>query len=104
MYAGKPVETGTVDEIYYASQMPYTIGLLNSIPRLDSSTGEELRPIPGSPPSLLRLAPGCPFSPRCTYRIPLCEEQEPALLPVEGSLHADHYAACHVSDTLGPQR
>ncbi len=101
MYAGKPVETGTVDEIYYASQMPYTIGLLNSIPRLDSSTGEELRPIPGSPPSLLHLAPGCPFSPRCSYRIPLCDEQEPALLPVEG---ADHFAACHVADTLGPQR
>ncbi len=100
MYAGKPVETGTVDEIYYGSQMPYTIGLLESIPRLDSATGEELRPIPGSPPSLLNLAPGCPFAPRCDYRIPICDVEEPALLPVQG---AGHCAACHVSDTLGPR-
>ena len=100
MYAGKPVETGDVDDIYYSSQMPYTMGLLNSIPRLDSGSGEELKPIPGSPPSLLNLAPGCPFSPRCDYRIPICDEKEPALLPVVGQ---DHYAACHVSDTLGPK-
>ena len=100
MYAGKPVETGSVDDLYYASQMPYTIGLLDSIPRLDNASGAPLRPIPGSPPSLLNLAPGCPFSPRCTYRIAVCEEQEPALLPVHGE---DHYAACHVSNTLGPQ-
>ncbi len=100
MYAGKPVETGDVDDLYYGSQMPYTIGLLNSIPRLDSGSGEELKPIPGSPPSLLNLAPGCPFSPRCDYRIPVCEQKEPALLPVIG---VDHSAACHVSDTLGPK-
>ncbi len=100
MYAGKAVETGYVDDLYYGSQMPYTIGLLNSIPRLDSATGEELSPIPGSPPSLLNLAPGCPFSPRCDYRIPVCDEKEPALLPVIGP---EHCAACHVSDTLGPK-
>ncbi len=98
MFAGKPVETGDVDDIFYASRMPYTRGLLASIPRLDDRRGGALQPIPGSPPSLLNLAPGCPFSPRCTYRIPLCDEQEPALLPVGG---ADHRAACHVSDQLG---
>ena len=97
MYAGKPVETGAVDDIYYRSRMPYTLGLLGSIPRLDDRDGGELHPIPGSPPSLLNLAPGCPFSPRCTYRIPVCDEQEPALLEVESS---GHRAACHVADQL----
>jgi peptide/nickel transport system ATP-binding protein len=97
MYAGKPVETGSVDDIYYRSRMPYTLGLLGSIPRLDDRDGGNLRPIPGSPPSLLNLAPGCPFSPRCTYRIPICDEQEPDLLEVEGG---GHRAACHVSGEL----
>jgi oligopeptide/dipeptide ABC transporter ATP-binding protein len=97
MYAGKPVETGTVDNIYYESRMPYTLGLLDSVPRLDDRDGGVLRPIPGSPPSLLNLAPGCPFSPRCTYRIPICDQEEPALLDVD---HPGHKAACHVSDLL----
>jgi oligopeptide/dipeptide ABC transporter ATP-binding protein len=97
MYAGKPVETGTVDDLYYASRMPYTLGLLDSLPRLDDRHGGALRPIPGSPPSLLNLAPGCPFSPRCTYRIPICDQEEPALLPVE---HPGHFAACHRADEL----
>jgi oligopeptide/dipeptide ABC transporter ATP-binding protein len=97
MYAGKPVETGTVDDLYYASRMPYTLGLLDSLPRLDDRDGGALRPIPGSPPSLLNLAPGCPFSPRCTYRIPVCDEEEPALLPVE---HDGHFAACHRAEEL----
>ncbi len=97
MYAGKPVETGQVDDIYYASRMPYTLGLLDSIPRLDDRDGGVLRPIPGSPPSLLNLAPGCPFSPRCSHRIPVCDEQEPELLPVGG---LGHLAACHVSASL----
>jgi oligopeptide/dipeptide ABC transporter ATP-binding protein len=95
MYAGKPVETGSVDNIYYESRMPYTLGLLDSVPRLDDRDGGVLRPIPGSPPSLLNLAPGCPFSPRCTYRIPICDQEEPALLDVD---HPGHKAACHVSD------
>jgi len=99
MYAGKPVETGIVDDIYYRSQMPYTIGLLNSIARLDSVGGDELKPIPGSPPSLLNLAPGCPFSPRCDFRIAICDQEEPALLDVEG---IDHRAACHVSAQFAP--
>ena len=98
MYAGKPVELGEVDDLYYDSRMPYTLGLLNSIPRLDDRDGGLLRPIPGSPPSLLNLAPGCPFTPRCSYRIPRCEVEEPELLEV-GPL--GHRAACHLSDRLG---
>ena len=97
MYAGKPVETGVVDDIYYRSRMPYTLGLLGSIPRLDDRDGGELQPIPGSPPSLLNLAPGCPFSPRCTHRIPLCDEREPDLLAVDST---GHQAACHLADQL----
>ncbi|MCW2545195.1 MAG: oligopeptide/dipeptide transporter, ATPase subunit [Frankiales bacterium] len=97
MYAGKPVEIGDVDDIYYHARMPYTKGLLNSIPRLDDPSGEDLRPIPGSPPSLVNLPPGCPFVPRCPYRIDICDEVEPELLQVDG---LGHQAACHVSDQL----
>jgi oligopeptide/dipeptide ABC transporter ATP-binding protein len=101
MYAGKPVETGSVDDLYYGSRMPYTLGLLDSLPRLDSKGGGVLRPIPGSPPSLLNLAPGCPFSPRCTYRIPVCDEVEPDLLETD---HPEHKAACHVADRIAEDR
>lgn len=97
MYAGKPVETGTVDDIYYRARMPYTMGLLASIPRLDEKTGGALQPIPGSPPSLLNLPPGCPFSSRCTYRIEVCDQTEPALLQVDG---IGHSAACHLASSF----
>jgi len=97
MYAGKPVETGSVEDIYYRPRMPYTIGLLASIPRLDEKSGGALQPIPGSPPSLLNLPPGCPFASRCTYRIDVCDETEPALLPVDGLAH---HAACHLTSTF----
>jgi oligopeptide/dipeptide ABC transporter ATP-binding protein len=97
MYAGKPVEIGEVDDIYYHTRMPYTKGLLNSIPRLDDPSGESLKPIPGAPPSLVNLPPGCPFVPRCPYRIDICDDVEPELLQVDG---LGHRAACHVSDVL----
>jgi oligopeptide/dipeptide ABC transporter ATP-binding protein len=97
MYAGKPVETGTVDEIYYSPRMPYTLGLLGSLPRLDANRKERLTPIKGSPPSLVNLPPGCPFTPRCPMSQPVCEENEPELLPTDVP---DHQAACHFSDQL----
>ena len=97
MYAGKPVEIGPIENIYYTPRMPYTIGLLGSLPRLDQRTQEKLTPIPGSPPSVVNLAPGCPFSPRCPISTSICEEVEPALLPVLGT---GHLAACHHSDRL----
>ena len=81
--------------------MPYTLGLLASLPRLDDREGGPLRPIPGAPPSLLNLAPGCPFSPRCTYRGEVCDEQEPELLEVAPG---GHRAACHFSDELEQRR
>jgi peptide/nickel transport system ATP-binding protein len=97
MYAGKPVEIGDVDDLYYQPRMPYTIGLLGSLPRLDAVDQDRLTPIAGSPPSLINLPPGCPFSPRCPLRAPICETEEPALRKTDG---LNHFAACHFSDTL----
>ncbi|GAA2032508.1 hypothetical protein GCM10009839_35830 [Catenulispora yoronensis] len=97
MYAGKPVEIGPIDGIYYQPRMPYTVGLLGSLPRLDQRTQEKLTPIPGTPPSVVNLPPGCPFAPRCPLRTDICLDREPALLPVLG---AEHQAACHHSDLL----
>ncbi len=98
MYAGKPVEIGSVDDIYYQPRMPYTLGLLGSLPRLDAKGAERLTPIKGSPPSLVNLPAGCPFSPRCPMSRPHCEQEEPLLREVGGG--ADHVAACHYSEEL----
>ncbi|HEX8007765.1 MAG TPA: oligopeptide/dipeptide ABC transporter ATP-binding protein, partial [Trebonia sp.] len=96
MYAGKAVETASADAVFYSSKMPYTLGLLGSLPRMTASAHEPLRPIPGSPPSLLNLPPACPFAPRCPLVIQRCLDTEPALLPVEPG----HEAACHRSGEL----
>jgi oligopeptide/dipeptide ABC transporter ATP-binding protein len=98
MYAGRAVEVAPVDELYYRPRMPYTVGLLGSLPRLDDEGRGPLTPITGSPPSLLSLPPGCPFSPRCPMREARCDEEEPALLPVEGDHHT---SACHFAGRLG---
>ena len=98
MYAGQPVETGPVDEIFFRSRMPYTLGLLGSLPRLDVDSSAPLHPIPGAPPSLIGLPPGCPFAPRCPAVIDRCRAEDPALLPVA----AGHQAACHRSAELTP--
>ncbi|MDQ3987973.1 MAG: ABC transporter ATP-binding protein [Actinomycetota bacterium] len=92
MYAGRAVEAGPVDRIYYHPRMPYTLGLLGSIPRLDAAEKQPLVPIEGQPPSLVALPPGCPFAPRCPLVIDACHEAEPPLEPVDGM--ADHTAAC----------
>jgi oligopeptide/dipeptide ABC transporter ATP-binding protein len=97
MYAGKLIESGTVDEIFYTPRMPYTLGLLGSIPRMDVARDQRLTPILGTPPSLLNLPPGCPFTPRCPLAQDICHEREPALLPVNSG---PHLAACHFSDRL----
>jgi oligopeptide/dipeptide ABC transporter ATP-binding protein len=97
MYAGKPVEIGETDAIYYDPRMPYTLGLLGSLPRLDAKGDEALTPIRGAPPSLINLPPGCPFSPRCPMSRPHCDSDEPALRVVAGF---DHVAACHYAEEL----
>ena len=92
MYAGRLVETGTADDIYYKPMMPYTWGLLKSIPRLGAQE-ERLHPIKGLPPSLINVPKGCPFNPRCPYVFDRCRVETPELLFV-GDHHA---AACHLS-------
>ncbi|MDT0345001.1 ABC transporter ATP-binding protein [Streptomyces litchfieldiae] len=96
MYAGKPVEIGDTDDVFYEPRMPYTAGLLGSIPSLDGERDVRLRPITGSPPSLISLPPGCPFSPRCPLATDVCRETEPPLADAGGR----HLAACHHSDQL----
>ena len=96
MYAGKVVEEGSTKEIFANPRMPYTIGLLRSIPRLDEERGRKLTPIRGLPPSLVDLPAICPFSPRCDYAQEQCLSTAPGLRAV-GS---DHNAACHFDITL----
>jgi peptide/nickel transport system ATP-binding protein len=96
MYAGKLVEVGTVDDVFYRPRMPYTLGLLGSLPRLDDTERRPLTPIEGQPPSLVALPPGCPFAPRCPLRIAKCVEVEPTLDPLPSS-GPGHSAACHRS-------
>jgi oligopeptide/dipeptide ABC transporter ATP-binding protein len=90
MYAGKAVETGTVDDVFYRPRMPYTVGLLGALPSLDAGGDEQLIPVPGAPPSLLNLPAGCPFSPRCPLVVAACHAVEPKLEPVDPG----HQAAC----------
>jgi len=97
MYAGKPVEVGSTDEIYYSPRMPYTMGLLGSIPRIDAQGGSSLTPIEGNPPALASLPPGCPFAPRCPLVIDECRKIEPPLETI-GSL--GHFAACIRKQTI----
>ena len=80
MYAGKIIEMGSSREIYHNPRHPYTLGLLNSVPRLDEPTGFKLDPIEGMPPDLINLPVGCSFAPRCRYAIDKCTNETPALM------------------------
>jgi peptide/nickel transport system ATP-binding protein len=96
MYAGRVVESAAVHDLYRDRQMPYTVGLLGSVPRLDAAQGTRLVPIPGAPPSLVGLDPGCPFAPRCPLVIDECRTEEPELLAVGVA----HRAACIRTDQV----
>ena len=97
MYAGREVEIATVDDLYRDRRMPYTVGLLGSVPRLDAPQGTRLIPIPGAPPNLSTLAPDiCPFAPRCPLVIDECRSAEPDLITVQ----PDHRAACIRTDDV----
>lgn len=82
MYAGKIVETGTVDQVFNAPSMPYTVGLLRSMPNLATAGQTRLVPLEGRPPLLSNLAPGCPFAPRCPIAMDACRSEEPPLLQI----------------------
>lgn len=91
MYAGRFVETGTVDEIFENPEMPYTQGLLGAIPSIEGDGGA-LTPIPGTPPSLVNPPDGCPFASRCAHRRERCDASEPEL---ESVATEGHFSACH---------
>jgi oligopeptide/dipeptide ABC transporter ATP-binding protein len=90
MYAGTFVETGTADQVFAQPRHPYTLGLLQSVPRLDVGRDLALQPIPGQPRNMLSSPTACPFAPRCRNRIGVCTEELPALT----SHGHDHRAAC----------
>jgi peptide/nickel transport system ATP-binding protein len=97
MYAGKPVEVADRRAAYYNPHMPYTWGLLQSLPPIAAEhTGEKLRSIKGLPPSLIHLPKGCSFNPRCPYVFELCTREVPPLAPADPARPA-HLSACHLS-------
>jgi oligopeptide/dipeptide ABC transporter ATP-binding protein len=91
MYAGRPAEKAAKRDVFYAPHHPYTMGLLESIPS-SSAVGDRLRPIPGSPPSLINLPSGCKFHPRCGYVLDRCLLEEPPLRPLGPDAY--HRSAC----------
>jgi peptide/nickel transport system ATP-binding protein len=92
MYAGRIVERAPTKTLFREPQHPYTWGLLGSVPRLTGSRDRDLDAIPGNPPSMINVPPGCSFHPRCPYVLPPHREVEPTLRPVDGN--GDHVAAC----------
>jgi peptide/nickel transport system ATP-binding protein len=95
MYAARVVERAPVDNLFQRPHMPYTWGLLGSLPRLDADT-ERLTQIPGQPPSLLNPPRGCRFHPRCPYVMNVCKETEPELRPISDD--PGHLQACHLDE------
>ena len=100
MYAGRAVEYGTTKELLTHPEMPYTWGLLSSVPDVTADTSQKLIPIPGNPPSLLNPPDGCPFHPRCQHKdkVPgdLCFTTLPALEP--GRRGPNHLKRCHITN------
>jgi peptide/nickel transport system ATP-binding protein len=100
MYGGRAVEYGSAKEIMTHPEMPYTWGLLSSVPEVTGDPDAKLIPIPGNPPSLLDPPPGCHFHPRCAHRdkVPgdLCRTTTPELLP--GNRTETHLKRCHLED------
>ena len=95
MYGGRVVEEGFVDDLFAKPEMPYTWGLLGSLPRLHI-TSERLEQIPGQPPSLLHPPEGCAFNPRCAYAFDRCREELPELR--SGAVGYEHRFRCHLAD------
>jgi peptide/nickel transport system ATP-binding protein len=109
MYAGRIVETATAEELFARPRMPYTIGLIGALPRLDATDRSPLVPIPGAPPSLIGLPDACPFADRCPLVSEVCRSTEPVLAPpvdiapgpdgtaanATRTVPVGHTAACH---------
>jgi oligopeptide transport system ATP-binding protein len=101
MYGGRIVEEAPVRDMFYDPQHPYTHGLLRSIPRLDEAMPAELYAIPGQPPNLQHLPPGCAFHERCFWRVSRCDRDEPALREADGT---GRRKACHLDRFDGGQK
>jgi oligopeptide transport system ATP-binding protein len=99
MYGGKIIETGTVREIFYNPQMPYTWGLLASIPLPTADRSQELVPIPGTPPDATDPPKGCPFAARCPYAMRICEDEMPGYT----TFSDEHRAACWLHHQMAPK-
>jgi oligopeptide transport system ATP-binding protein len=96
MYAGRVIEHGSTHDVFAAPAHPYTRGLLNSIPKL-AGDGSRLYAIPGLPPSLMALPPGCPFAPRCERAEDICRTDPP---PPEVELGPGRLSACHFAEEV----
>lgn len=94
MYAGRIVESGSVQDIFYHPQHPYTKGLLASMPRIDADRKAPLQPIPGTPPDLYAPPPGCAFALRCKYAMEVCG----TIAPEETLIHSNHTVSCWLQD------
>ena len=90
MYAGKIVEEGTSRQIFFRHRHPYTKGLLESVPEIEKDVNEKLRPIPGNPPDMSSVKPGCAFAPRCGCAMGICVKEDAPLFDLEDG----HAAAC----------
>jgi len=99
MYGGRIVETGTVREIFYNPQMPYTWGLLASIPLPNADSSLELIPIPGTPPDATNPPKGCPFTSRCPYAMKVCGDE----MPEPTTFSPEHWAACWLHHPMAPK-
>jgi peptide/nickel transport system ATP-binding protein len=101
MYAGRVVERARVDDLFYRPRHPYSVGLLRAVPRVSGALGA-IESIPGAPPDLIRLPPGCSYAPRCPFAIDACRAAEPPLIAVD---MPEHDAACirwqDVAKTVG---
>jgi peptide/nickel transport system ATP-binding protein len=98
MYAGRAVERGTAEDLFQSPEHPYTWGLLGSMPRFDKPPTDRLLPIKGTPPSLIKVPPGCPFNPRCDFQERVgsaCMVERPDL----DDNGAGHSVACHIPTT-----
>ena len=90
MYGGTFVETGSAEQVFGEPRHPYTLGLLQSVPRLDTPRGRQLQPIAGAPRDMLQAPHACPFQPRCAYAIETCHAEVPPLV----QMSPGHYVAC----------
>ena len=108
MYAGKLVENGSTEDVFGEPHMPYSIGLLRSVPNMQTAGSQRLVPLEGRPPSLTALPPGCPFAARCPIALDICREVEPLLAahdltPIDPAGEG-HVAACHRADEIASGR